>query len=92
MSELSQEPNQTGQKKPQNYLVWAILTTALCCLPFGIASIVYASRVNADWNAGNYQSATDNSNKAKKWAIWSAIAAAIVYVLYFILVFIGALA
>ena len=31
--------------KPSNNLVWAILTTICCCLPFGIVSIVYAAKV-----------------------------------------------
>ena len=29
-------------RRPDNYLVWAILTTILCCLPFGVVSIVFA--------------------------------------------------
>jgi hypothetical protein len=29
-----------------NHLVWAILTTIFCCLPFGIVAIVYAAQVN----------------------------------------------
>ena len=40
------QPNYAqGQRplKPDNNLVWAILCTLLCCLPFGIVSIVYAS-------------------------------------------------
>lgn len=59
--------------KPQNYLVWAILVTILCCLPFGIVSIVYASKVDGLYNSGDYIGAQNASNSAKKWAIWSAV-------------------
>lgn len=58
---------------PETYLVWAILTTLFCCLPFGIVSIVKASQVSSAYNAGNYAQAEKNSQDAKKWAKWSAI-------------------
>ncbi len=32
--------------KPDNFLVWAILSTVLCCLPLGIVAIVYANKVD----------------------------------------------
>ena len=63
-----------GGAPPQNYLVWAILSTVLCCLPLGVASIVYAAQVNSKWQAGDVAGASDASEKAKKFAMWSAIA------------------
>lgn len=59
---------------PPNYLVWAILSTILCCLPLGVASIVYAAQVNSKWQAGDVAGAADASEKARKFAMWSAIA------------------
>ena len=83
-----QYPNQQlndaqGQRppKPDNYLVWAILTTLLCCLPFGIVSIVYSSKVDSLYYAGDYINAQQAADKAKKWAMWSAISSIIVIVL-----------
>lgn len=61
------------QECPPNYLPWAIAVTLCCCLVGGIVAIIYSSKVNSDWAIGNYQSAIDNSNKAKNWCIWSAI-------------------
>ncbi len=58
---------------PDNYLVWAILTTIFCCLPLGIVSIVFASQVSSKYAAGDYAGALDASENAKKWAIWSAV-------------------
>lgn len=72
------------QKSPDNYLVWAILATLFCCLPTGIVSIIYSTKVEQEYMRGDYQAACNASNKAKKWAIWSAILAAIFLVLYFV--------
>ena len=74
------------QQPPSNNLVWGILTTLLCCLPFGIVSIVYAAKVDSLWATGQYDAAFDNSRKAKNWAIAAAITGAAVAVLYLLLV------
>ena len=64
-------PNPQGPP-PSSNMVWAILTTILCCLPFGIVAIVYASKVDGYWYAGNYEAAYDASNKARNWSIAAA--------------------
>ena len=74
---------------PPNYLVWAILTTVLCCLPLGIPSIVFSTQVNSKWALGDVAGAQDASVKAKKFAIWSAIAWAVVVVIWVILIVAG---
>ena len=71
---------------PPNNLVWAILVTLFCCLPFGIVSIVFAAQVNGKWQAGDVAGAQESSQKARQWAIYGAIAGVIVGVLYIILV------
>jgi hypothetical protein len=53
--------------KPDSYMLSAVLVTLLCCLPFGIVSIVFASQVDTKFNAGDYAGAQDSSNKAKNW-------------------------
>ena len=77
--------NTATPQVPKN-LVWAILSTLFCCLPAGIVSIVYAAQVNGKLAAGDIAGAQDSAAKAKKWAIWSAIAAVVVGVLYGILI------
>jgi hypothetical protein len=69
---------------PPNYLVWAIVSTVLCCLPLGIASIVFSTQVNSKWAVGDTAGALDASRKARQFAIWGAIAGAVVAVLYLI--------
>lgn len=66
---------------PDNYLVWAILSTVFCCLPLGVASIVFAAQVNGKWAAGDYAGAQDSSTKAKQFAIWSAVVSVVLLVL-----------
>ncbi|BBZ49968.1 CD225/dispanin family protein [Mycobacterium heidelbergense] len=87
------QPGWPGQREPDNYLVWAILSTVLCCLPLGIVSIVYSTKVSGLWAQGRYPEAQSAADSAKKWAIIAAIVGAVVYVIIGILyVFIFAVA
>ncbi len=88
----TQKANQTqdaNMQPPDNYLVWAILSTVICCMPLGIVSLVKSNQVNQKWAMGDYEGAEKASKDAKKYAIWSAGAAVIVWILYF--VFAGAI-
>jgi Interferon-induced transmembrane protein len=69
-------------QQPDSNLVWGILSTVLCCLPLGIVSIVYASKVSGLWAQGRYAEAQEASANAKKWAIWGAVAGVIVGIIY----------
>jgi hypothetical protein len=73
----------------QNYLVFAILATVLCCLPTGIAAIVYAAQVNGKLQAGDIVGAQLASKNAKMWC-WISLAAGLgVMAIYGILVAVG---
>lgn len=92
MSEYSGPPAYRGSEghdpyrpPPPNNLVWAILSTILCCLPLGIVSIVFAAQVNSKWSAGDYTGAVESSRKAKQWAILSAVVGLLVAVLWVVL-------
>lgn len=61
------------QLPPPSNLVWAILSTVLCCIPLGIVSIVYASQVESEWNMGRHERAWRKSNLARNWAIAAAV-------------------
>ncbi|MCM1300360.1 MAG: CD225/dispanin family protein [Alistipes senegalensis] len=74
------------RKKPENCLVWAILSTVLCCLPFGIVSIVYASKVDSEWMVGHFDEAEDAAKKARTWAIVSAASALFFWVIYIVVI------
>ena len=75
----------------QNYLVFAILTTVLCCLPAGIPAIVYAAQVNGKLQAGDIAGAQLASKNAKMWCWISASAGLAVGVIWGILVGLGTL-
>ena len=70
--------------RPENYLVFAILTTILCCLPTGIVSIVYANKVNTLYADGKFSEADAASKNAKTWAIVSAVIAVLGVIVYFL--------
>ncbi len=59
--------------KPDNHLAWAILSTIFCCLPLGIVSIVYSSKVDGLYNAGDYAGAFNAASKAQSYALWGTI-------------------
>jgi uncharacterized integral membrane protein len=75
------------QNMPDSNLVWAVLSTFLCCLPLGVVAIINASKVSGLWAQGQYAEAQAAADSAKKFAIWSAIAQAVlVVVIFFIMV------
>lgn len=72
--EINQTPsavNTNDEQCPDNYLVWAILSTILCCWPLGIPAIVNATKVEKLWNLGNKTEAKQRSEKAKMWCFIS---------------------
>lgn len=69
--------------KPSNWLWQSIVATVLCCLPFGIVGIVYATRVDSLYYNKQYDEAEAFARKAKTWTLISA-AAGLLYVLYWI--------
>ncbi|HTE72120.1 MAG TPA: CD225/dispanin family protein [Actinomycetes bacterium] len=80
--QYGQPYGQPAGSPPPNYLVWAILSTIFCCLPLGIASIVFAAQVNGKYAAGDVAGAQESSRKAKQFAIWSAVVGVVVGALY----------
>ena len=81
--------------KPDNYLVWAILSTIFCCIPTGLASIIYASKVNESYARGEYDEAMRASKNAKMWALIGAGSSLLIWIVYlaiFGFAFLGAMA
>ncbi len=78
--------------RPNNYLALAIVSTILCCIPAGIVSIVYSTKVNSEYDKGNYQAAENASKNAKTWgfvAVGVALVGWIIYIAFFGLAFLG---
>ena len=83
--------NNLTNQKPDNYLVWAILSTVLCCMPFGIVAILKASQVDTFWAQGNQTEAIEAANAAKKWTIISVVSSAAILFIYVLIVSIAAI-
>ncbi len=77
------ENNQNMPARPSNYMVLAILSTIFCCIPTGVASIVYASKVNEMYARGEYTEAERASKNAKMWGLIGVGASLLIWVVYF---------
>lgn len=86
--EMTNDPLQR-KSMPKTYLVESILVTLFCCLPFGIAGIVNAAKVESRYNNGDVEGAITASNDAAKWTKIGLIVAIVVGVLYAIGMFFG---
>ena len=60
------QPQEPATERPSSYLVWAIVTTVFFCLPLGIVSIIYSSKVSSQWQLGQY----DAARKSSEYAAW----------------------
>ena len=56
-----------------NFLPWAIAATICCCMPGGVASIVYSAQANSAWKAGHVEEAQNAASKAKLWLLLSVV-------------------
>ena len=85
MDESYQHETPPSQVAPKNWLVESILVTLFCCLPFGIAGIVFASQVNTRFALGDYQGALQASRNAAKWTkigFWIGMAVIIASIIF----------
>lgn len=70
---------------PKTWLVEAILVTCFCCLPFGIVGIINATKIENEFNKGEYQQALVHSEQAKKWTLWGFFSAIIIFIIYIVI-------
>ena len=86
----SNVPAGGGGLPPKTWLVESILVTLFCCLPFGIAGIVNASKVESKFASGDSAGALKASEEAAKWTKIGFFVGLGVGVLYFIfMIFVG---
>lgn len=86
ISPSSSASNNACKTCPDNYLVYSILTTLFCCLPFGIVGIVKSAQVSSKYQSGDYEGAVQASRDAKKWSMIALICGLVWYLLYMIVV------
>lgn len=86
-----QPPFGMGGQPISDYLVWAILTTVLCCLPLGVVSIVFSTQVRSKQAMGDIAGAMEASRKAKLFAMLSAGTSLVLGVIWLLIVILGSL-
>ncbi|TWW77244.1 synapse differentiation-inducing gene protein 1-like [Takifugu flavidus] len=64
------------------YLGWSIFNTLCCCLPLGIAAIVYSCRVQNANAVGDNTVATDASRTAKMLNIIALVCGIILLIIF----------
>uniref|UniRef100_A0A3Q0QRX8 Uncharacterized protein n=1 Tax=Amphilophus citrinellus TaxID=61819 RepID=A0A3Q0QRX8_AMPCI len=67
---------------PPSYLAWSILNTFCCCLPLGIAAIIYSKKVESANTHGDIDRARDASQTAKTLNIAALICGIIFITIY----------
>jgi len=77
------QEGQSGGVIHINYLVPAILCTIFCCLPFGIAGILFAAQANSKTQQGDYDGANIASSRAKQMCILSFVFGVLTIIYYF---------
>jgi hypothetical protein len=86
MENLSSTPSQNmPAERPSNYLILAIVTIFLCCNVTGVVSLIYAARVNAKWDGGDFDGAIADSKNAKLWGLVGLIGGFILIGLIFLI-------
>lgn len=85
------QPSQSApaQMPPKNWLVESILATIFCCLPFGVAGIVNAAKVDSLFRSGDTEGATHASQQAAKWTKIAFIVGIVWIILYVLLMVTG---
>lgn len=61
------------------YLIFAIITAILCCLPVGIPAVMFASRINSAQRAGQMDVARIFAKKAKMFTIISVALGVVIW-------------
>jgi interferon-induced transmembrane protein len=84
---MSQEwtppPSSGTHDKVPNYLIPAIIS-AICCLPLGIVSIIFAAQVNGKVATGDMDGALNASKKAKMFSYIAIGLGLALWICYFI--------
>lgn len=74
--------NCVEEEMPPTYLAWSVVMTVLCCLPTGIAAIIFSSQVSSKFYAGDMKGAMKASERAQIWIIVSFVLGILANTLY----------
>lgn len=85
--------NSSNGQPPKSWLIESILVTLFCCMPFGIAGIIFSSKVESHFYAGRIAEANRAAADAKKWTMigfWLGIAITVIVIGFYAVIFIAA--
>lgn len=77
--------SQPAMPKPGSNMILAVLTTVCCCLPLGIVGIVYASKVDGLYFAGDYAGALSAAKSARTWSVIGIVASLVIGIIYLLI-------
>ncbi|MDD6622495.1 MAG: CD225/dispanin family protein [Bacteroidales bacterium] len=69
-------------ERPQNYMVFSILAILFCCWPLAVVALIHSTKVNSNYDVGNYAEAQEYSNKARNWLIASVVCGVVALAFY----------
>jgi hypothetical protein len=72
-----------GEAEPPSLIGWSIAVLLCCCLPGGIAGLIYGNKAKTEYARGNFSEARSAYETGKNWLIGSAIVGAIINIIYF---------
>lgn len=84
-----QPPNGAKLINGTTYLVFAILITVMCCLPFGIPAIIYATKIDKLQAIGDFVGAQAAAKSSKMWSIIGGISLVLLVIVYIVLMVLG---
>lgn len=67
------QPANEMPKCPPTNLVWAIISTIMCCLPLGVIAIIYSVKVSQRYQQGDIEGAKHYSEVSAWWCIGTII-------------------
>jgi hypothetical protein len=71
-----------GANIPGYLLPASIAATLFCCLPTGVAAIVYSAQARSKSQAGDTAGASEAAKKARMWLIISVVLGVVVAFIY----------
>ncbi|MDE5959899.1 MAG: CD225/dispanin family protein, partial [Muribaculaceae bacterium] len=60
----SRGPQPVYEPMPPTYLPWNVLVTICCCIPVGIAGVLFSSQVSRKYERGDIEGARQASERA----------------------------